>query len=83
MMGQYTSSNAQFNGMSHSTRSTLHPDQLLGIGYWQAANAWSAMANHDWIAKTTTYQGTVTSALNTAFSLYTNYDQYGRVLLHS
>ncbi|KAF7974138.1 hypothetical protein HWV62_13367 [Athelia sp. TMB] len=61
MLGQLTSSNAQFNG----------------IGYWQAANVWSNLANEDHWAGTSIYQSDVTTNLNTAFSLYADYDQYG------
>ncbi|KAH9836681.1 endo-1,6-alpha-mannosidase [Rhodofomes roseus] len=48
-----------------------------GIGYWQNGNVFSAMANQDYFAKTTTYESTVVNALNTAYSLYANADQYG------
>lgn len=47
-----------------------------GIGYWQAGNVFSAMANQDHLAGTTTNQATVVDNLNKAFSLYSNYDQY-------
>ncbi|KAF7974112.1 hypothetical protein HWV62_13315 [Athelia sp. TMB] len=61
IMPQLTSSDAQFNG----------------IGYWQAANVWSNLANQDHWAGTTVNEATVVANLNTAFSLYANYDQYG------
>ncbi|KAH7928605.1 Six-hairpin glycosidase, partial [Leucogyrophana mollusca] len=48
-----------------------------GIGYWQDANALSAMANQDYITHSTTNQAAVTNSLNSAWSLYANYDQYG------
>lgn len=35
------------------------------------------MANQDKFAGTTTNKGTVVNALNTAFSKYANYDEYG------
>ena len=35
------------------------------------------MANHDHFAGTTTYKTTVLNGLNTAFSKYAHYDQYG------
>jgi len=47
----------------------------IGIGYWQSGNVFSAMANHDYFAKTTTNKKIVLNNLNKAFSLYTNYDQ--------
>ncbi|KZP18307.1 glycoside hydrolase family 76 protein [Athelia psychrophila] len=61
IMPQLTSSNAQFTG----------------IGYWQAANVWSNLANNDHWAGTTTYQSQVVANLNTAWSLYANYDEWG------
>lgn len=48
-----------------------------GIGYWQSANAFSAMALHDHHAGTTTNKETVVNGLNTAFKLWANYDQFG------
>ncbi|KAI0094828.1 glycoside hydrolase [Irpex rosettiformis] len=48
-----------------------------GIGYWQSGNVFSAMANHDHFAGTTTYKTTVLNGLNTAFSKYAHYDQFG------
>lgn len=52
-------------------------DRRSGIGYWQSANVFSAMANQDYLAKTTTNKAAVIKGLNTAFSLWDNYDQYG------
>lgn len=49
---------------------------LGGIGYWQAANVWSALANQDHITNATQYQSVVTNALETAFDLYSDYDQF-------
>lgn len=60
MLSQLTPSNGQFNG----------------IGYWQAANVWSALANQDHITNATQYQSVVTNALETAFDLYSDYDQF-------
>ncbi|KAJ3812220.1 endo-1,6-alpha-mannosidase [Lentinula aff. lateritia] len=51
--------------------------QFDGIGYWQSGNVFSAMANFDHLAGTTTYETQVINGLNTAFSLYSNFDQYG------
>jgi len=48
-----------------------------GIGYWQAGNVFSAMANFDHLAGTTTYETKVINGLTTAFGLYKNFDQYG------
>ncbi|KAG0696120.1 endo-1,6-alpha-mannosidase [Suillus ampliporus] len=48
-----------------------------GLGYWQDANVLSAMANLDYFTKSTTNRQAVTDSLNAAFSLYTDYDQYG------
>jgi|SRR6267154_6663582 len=50
-----------------------------GLGYWQDANVLSALANLDYFTKTKTNQQAVTNSLNAAFSLYTDYDQYGCV----
>ncbi|KAF9063310.1 endo-1,6-alpha-mannosidase [Rhodocollybia butyracea] len=44
--------------------------QFHGIGYWQAGNVFSAMANFDHLAGTKTYQTQVTNGLKTAFKLY-------------
>ncbi|KAF9525923.1 endo-1,6-alpha-mannosidase [Crepidotus variabilis] len=54
--------------------------QFNGIGYWQSANVYSAMANQDYHAKTATNKANVINNLNKAFSLYSNYDQFGWVL---
>ncbi|KAI0676443.1 endo-1,6-alpha-mannosidase [Trametes maxima] len=51
--------------------------QFNGIGYWQAGNVISAMANQDHFAGTTTNKATVLNTLNTAFSKYQNFDQFG------
>ncbi|KAF9526516.1 endo-1,6-alpha-mannosidase [Crepidotus variabilis] len=51
--------------------------QFNGIGYWQSGNVFSALANQDYYAKTTTNKANVINNLNKAFSLYSNYDQYG------
>ena len=48
-----------------------------GIGYWQAGNVISAMANYDYFAKTKVYQTDVVNTLNSAYSLYAHADQYG------
>ncbi|KZP02722.1 hypothetical protein FIBSPDRAFT_941877, partial [Athelia psychrophila] len=61
IMPQLTSYDAQFNG----------------IGYWQGANVWSNLANNDHWAATTAYQSEVVANLNTAWSLYANYDKWG------
>ncbi|KZP29485.1 hypothetical protein FIBSPDRAFT_988790 [Athelia psychrophila] len=61
IMPQLTSYDAQFNG----------------IGYWQGANVWSNLANNDHWAATTAYQSEVVTNLNTAWSLYANYDKWG------
>ncbi|KAJ3762715.1 endo-1,6-alpha-mannosidase [Lentinula raphanica] len=51
--------------------------QFNGIGYWQSGNVFSAMANFDHLAGTNTYETQVVNGLNTAFSLYSNFDQFG------
>lgn len=48
-----------------------------GIGYWQSGNVIASMANQDKFAGTTTNKATVVQALETAFSKYSNYDEYG------
>lgn len=48
----------------------------VGIGYWQSANAWSAIANHDHWAETDIYQAIIVNNLDLVFGLYSNYDQY-------
>ncbi|KXN83969.1 Mannan endo-1,6-alpha-mannosidase DCW1 [Leucoagaricus sp. SymC.cos] len=51
--------------------------EFNGIGYWQSGNVWTAMANQDRFAGTTTNQAHVVNNLNKVFSLRTNYDQFG------
>ncbi|PPQ91191.1 hypothetical protein CVT25_001207 [Psilocybe cyanescens] len=51
--------------------------QFNGIGYWQAANAFSAMALQDQVAKTTTNKDVVVKNLKLVFGLWKNYDQFG------
>ncbi len=41
------------------------------------------MANFDHLSGTNVYQGQVTNNLNTAFKLYSNYDQFGYVFRHT
>ncbi|KIY44059.1 endo-1,6-alpha-mannosidase [Fistulina hepatica ATCC 64428] len=52
-----------------------------GIGYWQSGNVFSAMAIQDQIVGTSTNQDLVVDGLNTAWSLYTDYDQYGTMMM--
>lgn len=49
MMRQYTSNNGQFNGTANHYSWTRLLSMLIlsGIGFWGAANTWSAIANHD------------------------------------
>ncbi|PPQ72766.1 hypothetical protein CVT26_003148 [Gymnopilus dilepis] len=61
MLQQLDSSTAQFNG----------------IGYWQAANAFSAMAIQDQLTKSTTNKAVVVQNLKLAFQLWKTYDQFG------
>ncbi|KAF8159936.1 endo-1,6-alpha-mannosidase [Crassisporium funariophilum] len=51
--------------------------EFNGIGYWQSGNVWSAMANQDFFAKTTTNKDAVLNNLNKVFSLRANYDEFG------
>uniref|UniRef100_A0A8H8CE62 Endo-1,6-alpha-mannosidase n=1 Tax=Psilocybe cubensis TaxID=181762 RepID=A0A8H8CE62_PSICU len=51
--------------------------QFNGIGYWQAANVFSAMALQDQVAKTTTNKNIVVNNLKLVFGLFKNYDQFG------
>ncbi|OJA11364.1 hypothetical protein AZE42_05158 [Rhizopogon vesiculosus] len=53
------------------------PSLYSGFGYWQDANVLSAMANLDYFTISRANQQAVTDSLNAAFSLYTDYDQYG------
>lgn len=48
----------------------------IGIGYWQSANAWSAIANHDNWAGTIAYEAYIVNSLHVVFKLYSDYDQY-------
>ncbi|KAG2341871.1 endo-1,6-alpha-mannosidase [Suillus weaverae] len=62
----------------HSTQDPSTSLSFLDrLGYWQNANVLSAMANLDYLTKSTTNQQAVTGSLNAAFSLYADYDQYG------
>ncbi|KAF5367312.1 hypothetical protein D9757_010100 [Collybiopsis confluens] len=51
--------------------------QFNGIGYWQSGNVFSAMANFDHLAGTSTYENQVVNGLQTAFNLFPNFDQFG------
>jgi len=50
--------------------------QFKGIGWWQSGNVWSAIANHDYHAKTRTYQTQVINNIKKGWSLYPNFDPY-------
>ncbi|KAJ3992205.1 endo-1,6-alpha-mannosidase [Lentinula boryana] len=50
--------------------------QFNGIGYWQSANVFSAMANFDHLASSTMYKDQVIDGLTTAFKLYPDFDPY-------
>lgn len=54
----------------------------IGIGYWQSGNVWSAMANQDRFAGTTTNKAQVVSNLNAVFKLRANYDEFGYACFH-
>lgn len=78
-------STGSFHG-KHHTRLCTHllfmsalSSLSSGLGYWQNANVLSAMANLDYFTTSRTNQKATTESLNAAFSLYTNYDQYGCV----
>lgn len=61
---------------THEARFSL--DALnLGIGYWQSGNVFSAMANQDFFAGTTTNKAQVVSNLKNVFNLRANYDEFG------
>ncbi|EDR05181.1 endo-1,6-alpha-mannosidase [Laccaria bicolor S238N-H82] len=51
--------------------------EFNGIGYWQAGNVWTAIANHDHFAGTDKNKALVVNNLNTAFKLHAHYDKYG------
>lgn len=57
----------------------------IGIHYWQAANAWSAMALHDRAAGTKTNQAKVVNGLKAAFKAQkgNNYDKDGYAICSS
>lgn len=83
LLPQLNSATGEFNG-EHFPRLQVHQrfyqcKILPGIGYWQSGNVWSAMANHDHFAGTTTYQSQVISNMKTVFNLRADYDQYGYV----
>ncbi|KAJ7498155.1 endo-1,6-alpha-mannosidase [Mycena galericulata] len=50
--------------------------EFNGLGYWQSGNVWSALANQDYLAKTTTNQALVQNNLNLVFSRWAHYDQF-------
>jgi hypothetical protein len=56
--------------------------QVDAIGFWPSASTvLSAMANYDYFTKGTTYKTQVTNSLNTAWSLYSNYDEVRKTTL--
>ncbi|KAF8074664.1 endo-1,6-alpha-mannosidase [Lyophyllum atratum] len=67
ILPQLNSATGEFNGKYFVT----------GIGYWQSGNVWSAMANQDRLAGTTTNKAQVVNNLKNVFNLRKNYDQYG------
>ena len=48
-----------------------------GIGFWQSANVYSAMAIQDQITESTTNKATVANNLKLTFTRNKNYDPYG------
>ena len=48
-----------------------------GIGYWQAANVYSAMAIQDELTHSATNKAVVVNNLKLAFQKWKNFDQYG------
>ncbi|KAJ7262014.1 endo-1,6-alpha-mannosidase [Mycena rebaudengoi] len=51
--------------------------EFNGIGYWQAGNVWSVLANQDRFAGTTVNKAAVVNNLNKVFGLRAHYDQFG------
>ena len=49
----------------------------IGIGYWQAGNVFSVMANQDYLAGSNTNQATVVNNLKKAYKLYPGSDRWG------
>ncbi|KAI5887395.1 uncharacterized protein SCHCODRAFT_02516065 [Schizophyllum commune H4-8] len=74
---------AEIIGISQGAIAYMFPQlnsakaEFNGIGYWQSGNVWASMANHDYRAGSSAYASQVIPGLNTAFSLYVNYDQWG------
>ncbi|KAG6902493.1 hypothetical protein C0995_016070 [Termitomyces sp. Mi166 len=50
--------------------------EFNGLGYWQSGNVWSATANHDEFANTTTFKTSVVANLRNVFSLWPDYDKF-------
>ncbi|KAK7031733.1 glycoside hydrolase family 76 protein [Favolaschia claudopus] len=50
--------------------------EFNGIGFWQSGNAWSVLANQDWLAGTTTNKNLVVNNLNLVFRRWAHYDQF-------
>ncbi|KAH9939620.1 glycoside hydrolase family 76 protein [Epithele typhae] len=76
-------SHAELISISEAAIDTILPQlnvasgDFAGIGYWQAGNVWSAMANEDFRAGTTKYKAQVVDQLNNVFGLWAHYDQFG------
>ncbi|KAJ7261979.1 endo-1,6-alpha-mannosidase [Mycena rebaudengoi] len=51
--------------------------EFNGIGYWQAGNVWSVLANQDRFSGTTVNKAAVVNNLNKVFGLRAHYDQFG------
>lgn len=51
--------------------------EFNGIGFWQSANVFSAMANQDHFTKATTNKQKVLNGINKAYSLYQYADEFG------
>jgi hypothetical protein len=49
----------------------------VGIGYWQAGNVFSVIANKDYLSGDKINQATVVDGLNTAYNQFPNYDKWG------
>ncbi|KAL0579836.1 hypothetical protein V5O48_002143, partial [Marasmius crinis-equi] len=71
---QLNNGTAEFNA---SNVEFMKNRKWTGIGYWQAGNVYSAMANQDHLTNTTVNRDRVVDGLNTAFRLNAAYDKFG------
>jgi hypothetical protein len=80
-MPQLDTASGEFNGLCSPFRcrysELINTRPVIGIGYWQSGNVWSAIANKDYVSGTKTNQAQFVNNLKTVFKLRANYDKFG------